>query len=461
MMEDTITAISTPLGMGGIGIVRLSGKSSFNIVKKIFKKSGKAREPGELPLRKMLHGYIEEPGTGKVIDEVLVCFMPAPHTYTREDVVEVNCHGGILPVGKILELTIRGGARLAQEGEFTKRAFLHGRIDLSQAEAVMDIIKARTEPARESALEQIKGRLAREINELRGEIVDLLTVIEVNIDFPEEGVDEVDLQQVETGIKKAEGKVAGLLKDAGEGRIYREGIKTVIAGKPNVGKSSLLNYMLREQRAIVTEIPGTTRDLLEETLNLKGVPLVLVDTAGIRPTGDLVEKIGVDKAEKIINAGDLILFILDATTGMEKTDMEIFELVKNKNFLIILNKTDLVSQERIKEIEKELVGYTLHPVSLKKEEGLEKLEEKIIEKIFLGRIMPPETALVTKQRHINSLEGAREHLRGAREALEGKVPLDLVAIDLQQAWDSLGEITGETLGEEVIEKIFSEFCVGK
>jgi len=454
--EDTIAAISTPLGEGGIGIVRLSGKEAFPIAKKIFKGKGK-----EMESRKLLYGHIIDPGNNRVIDEVLVSFMPAPYTYTREDVVEINCHGGIIPLKKILELCLEQGARLAERGEFTLRAFLKGRIDLSQAEGVIDLIRAKTDEGRELALTQVEGKLSQKIKEIKDKILDLLAFLEVNLDYPEEDVEEVTGEKAKEGIELIIKEIDEILEGAEEGKIYREGIKTAIIGKPNVGKSSLLNALLREQRAIVTEVPGTTRDLLEEAINVKGVPLNIIDTAGIRKTEDMVEKLGVERTERILKESHLIIFILDAKTGIEKEDWRILETLQEKNFIVFINKTDLVPPREADRMKEELGDTPVIKASIKYGEGLKELEEMILEMVFQGKIISPESVLVSNSRHKASLEKGKKYLEEALKALEENLPLDLVTIDLKGSWEALGEITGETIDEGILNKIFSQFCIGK
>ena len=456
MEEDTIAAISTPLGEGGIGIVRLSGKEAFPIAKKIFKGKGK-----EMESRKLLYGHIIDPGNNRVIDEVLVSFMPAPYTYTREDVVEINCHGGIIPLKKILELCLEQGARLAERGEFTLRAFLKGRIDLSQAEGVIDLIRAKTDEGRELALTQVEGKLSQKIKEIKDKILDLLAFLEVNLDYPEEDVEEVTGEKVKEGIEFIIKEIDEILEGAEEGKIYREGIKTAIIGKPNVGKSSLLNALLREQRAIVTEVPGTTRDQLEEAINVKGVPLNIIDTAGIRKTEDMVEKLGVERTERILEESHLIIFILDAKTGIEKEDWRILETLQEKNFIVFINKTDLVLPQEADRMKEELGDTPVIKASIKYGEGLKELEEMILEMVFQGKIISPESVLVSNSRHKTSLEKGKKYLEEALKALEENLPLDLVTIDLKGSWEALGEITGETIDEGILNKIFSQFCIGK
>lgn len=460
MENKTISAVSTPLGEGGIGIVRLSGDKSFSIVKNLFIAKGDKLD-NKLSSHKLIYGHIQDPENNKIIDEVLVSFMKAPYTYTREDVVEINCHGGIVPLKKILDLTLKYGAEIAQPGEFTQRAFLNGRIDLSQAEAVIDLIRARTDKGREVAVNQLEGKLTGKVNEIKNELIRLISLVEVNIDFPDEDLEEINMANIKEDIMQIIEKINYILNTADKGKIYREGLKMVIIGKPNVGKSSLLNALLREQRAIVTEVPGTTRDVLEEIINIKGVPLKIIDTAGIRKAEDPVEKIGVEKAEKKIKESDLIILMLDAQTGLEDEDRVILNNVKDKKIIVLLNKIDLVSKEEAETIGEKIQGLPLLMTSLKYGKGLKELEEMILDLVFKGEIISTESILVTNSRHKSSLEKAKKNLEEALRAVEDFIPLDLVAVDLKSGWESLGEITGETIDEAVLDKIFSEYCVGK
>ncbi len=454
--SDTITAISTPLGEGGIGIVRLSGKDAFSIVKKVFKTKNK-----ELKSHKLIYGKIVNPEDEKIVDEVLVSFMSAPHTYTREDIVEINCHGGIVPLRKILELCLKQGARMAERGEFTQRAFLNGRIDLTQAEAVMDIIRAKTDAGREIAVSQIEGKLYDKIKDIKEKIVGLLALVEVNLDFPEEDIEEVTVEKIKKSTKDIVAEIEEILETADDGIIFREGLKTTIIGKPNVGKSSLLNALLKEQRAIVTEIPGTTRDILEEVISIRGVPLRVIDTAGIRKTKDVVEKIGVERAEKAVRESDLVLFIVDAKVGIEEEDRTIMEMLKNKKSIFIINKIDLVDSEKVEEIIKKIDKRPVIKASFKYGSGLKKLEESILNLVFKGEITPAESILINNSRQKGSLEKAKKNISEALQGMEEEIPLDLITIDLRRGWEFLGEITGEALEEGILNKIFSEFCIGK
>lgn len=460
MMYDTIAAISTPMGEGGIGIVRISGDSAFEIVDMLFR-SPSGRKASEMPDRSINYGHIVDPGTGEVVDEVLLSVMKAPRTYTCEDVCEINCHGGIVPLRKVLDLVLASGARLAEPGEFTKRAFLNGRLDISQAEAVIDIIRSKTGAAHRAAISQLQGALSKHITPLREQLIKTLAHIEAVIDFPEEDIEPVAVNDVNGTIQEVCAKVKRLLDTADEGRLVREGIKTVIAGKPNVGKSSLLNALLKENRAIVTEIPGTTRDIIEEYLNIGGVPIVIIDTAGIRDAGDIVEKIGIERTKQSFAEADLVLLLFDASDDITDEDIEVIKLAAGKEVIVVVNKTDLpqrLDEEKLAEL---LPGSEIIRVSAKEMTGLDDLKKEILERFFGGRLVEGDDVMITRTRHKQALVKALNCLDSAREALNSGMPLDIVSIDLKGAWEALGEITGDTLEESVIERIFREFCIGK
>lgn len=461
MIEDTICAISTPPGEGGIGIVRVSGPMATAVARKIFQSKG-AGEWWTEKSHVLVYGHIIDPVDGKLVDEVLLGYMKGPRTYTREDIVELNCHGGALPLRRTMELTLAAGARLAEPGEFTKRAFLNGRIDLAQAESVIDIIRAKTEKGLKVAASQLKGELSRRVSLLQDQILGLLAQVEANIDFPEDDLEETTGRYIAAAAGNLNGILDRLIENAAVGRVYREGIWTIITGRPNVGKSSLLNKLLRENRAIVTEIPGTTRDVIEEVINIRGIPLKLVDTAGIRAAEDIVEKLGVEKTKEMIEGADLILLVLDATAGLTEGDREIFHLVQGRETIVLLNKTDL-NQEGI--LPADLVGLAegmpVLSISARTGSGLEKLEDQIITMALGGRITASDEILITNVRHKAALERARRHLDEAIAAVKGEVPVDIVAIDIREAWESLGEITGKTLTEDIVDRIFADFCIGK
>lgn len=455
---DTIAAVSTVLGEGGISIIRVSGNKCLDIVGSIFK-SKNGKELSDIKPYSMRYGHIVERETGDILDEVLVSYMKGPRSFTAEDTVEINCHGGVTPTKKILQEVIKSGARLAEPGEFTKRAFLNGRIDLSQAEAVIDIIRAKTELSMKSAVLQSGGRISKEINLLRNKLLQTIAHIEATVDFPEEDLEEITGNEVSKDLVEVEKDISRLLETADEGKILREGLNVVIVGKPNVGKSSLLNALLMEKRAIVTEIPGTTRDVIEEYINLDGVPIKIVDTAGIRETEDIVEKIGVEKSKEKINEADLIMLMLDSSKELDNEDYEIIDYIKDKKYIVLLNKMDLESKivaEDLKGLNSKYVIET----SAKTGHGLEKLKQCIKDLFFNGEVKSGDV-IITNTRHKESLIRAKESCVAAMNTLMNTAAIDLASIDIRNAWLKLGEITGETLEEDIIDKIFSEFCLGK
>jgi len=459
VFEDTIAAVSTPIGAAGIGIVRISGKKSIKIVETVFK-SKKNKRISESPNYTILYGHIMDE-QNEVVDEVLLSIMRGPNSFTAEDVIEINCHGGIIAVKKTLEIVLNAGARLAEPGEFSKRAFLNGRIDLAQAESIIDLINAKTEKSLQVAVHQLEGTLSGKIKLLSGELLGLMAQIEAGIDFPEHDIEEVSRVQISSKTKVILEEIEKMIDSANTGRVLREGLRTVIIGKPNVGKSSLLNALLREKRAIVTEIPGTTRDVIEEVVSLKGIPLKIIDTAGIRETNDIVEKIGVEKSKAVSIEADLILLMIDASTGITNDDLQLLPLLNRKKCLIIINKIDLKEKFDYLEIEKNLGEYEVIETSLVKGQGLEQLENKIEELVYSGMVTSNDDVMVTNIRHRNSLERTAESLKNVLSGLEGQLPTDCIAIDLKAAWDALGEITGESIGEDLVDQIFSRFCIGK
>ncbi|WP_418791241.1 tRNA uridine-5-carboxymethylaminomethyl(34) synthesis GTPase MnmE [Phosphitispora sp. TUW77] len=458
MIEDTIAAISTPIGSAGIGIVRLSGKQAVSIADKMF--SGKRKKLTEAPSFSINYGHITD-GNGEIVDEVLVSVMRAPSSYTTEDMVEINCHGGVVVVRKVMEMVLKGGARLAEPGEFSKRAFLNGRIDLAQAESVNDLINAITEKSMEVAVNHLTGTLSKKIRSTRKQLLELIAHIEAGIDFPEHDIEEITVTMVGKRVQKISEDVRILLDTADTGKVFREGIKTVIVGKPNVGKSSLLNALLREKRAIVTDVPGTTRDIIEEVVNIRGIPLKLVDTAGIRETEDFVEKIGVQRSKEMFAGADMVLFMTDASTGLTEEDRDIIKLMNNKNSIVIINKTDLKKKTGFSEINKLVAEKDIVEMSLLTGEGLELLEQKIEELVYAGKVFAQGDVMITNMRHKNSLEKALLSLEEAVNTTNALMPLDCVVIDLKAAWETLGEITGETVTEDLVDQIFSQFCIGK
>jgi tRNA modification GTPase len=459
-MFDTIAAISSAVGEAGIGIVRLSGKEAINIANKIFR-GIKNKSLIDVKNRTMTYGHIIDNTNNQVVDEVLIVSMNAPHTYTREDVVEIYCHGGIIPVKKILELLLNNGARLAEPGEFTKRAFLNGRLDLSQAEAVIDIIRAKTDKSYQVSINQLEGSLSEKINSIRDILLSMIAHVEASIDFPEDDIEDITYVELEESANRVMYEIKQLLNTADRGRILRDGLKTVILGKPNVGKSSLLNAMLRENRAIVTDIPGTTRDIIEEYLNIDGIPLKIIDTAGIRDTKDIVEKIGVDRAKKSIETADLIIAIFDVSRDLSEEDYKIVELIKDKKSLVLLNKTDLPNKFNQEHLKKILVDKEIIPTSIINEFGIDILEDAIKKMFYSGEVELDSSLVVTNLRHKNQLEKALRSIESALNDIKASVPLDCIEVDLRDCWENLGEISGDTISDDILDKIFSEFCIGK
>ncbi len=457
-MTSTIAAISTAVGEAGIGIVRLSGRNAIEIAKNVFVRAkDKAETEGEN--RKLLYGHIID--SDEIIDEVLITFMKEPFTYTRENMVEIYCHGGIIPVKKILELVLRNGAQLAEPGEFTKRAFLNGRLDLPQAEAVIDIIKAKTEKSHEISMKQLEGALSSEVDRIRRILLTMMAHIEVSIDFPEEDIPEVTYDELLDSGNSVKNSIEKLLQTSDRGRILRDGLKTVILGKPNVGKSSLLNAVLRENRAIVTDIPGTTRDVIEEYINIDGIPLKIIDTAGIRHTEDIVEKIGVDRAKESLEKADLIIAIFDISEELTDDDYHIIELIRDKKTIILLNKTDLPSIYEESFYSDLFSGKEVITTSLTSGIGVEQLENSIRNMFYEGDLSVDSDMVINNIRHKNLLQISMENIESALLDLANKVPLDCVEVDLKNCWENMGEITGESIGEDVLDRIFSEFCIGK
>jgi len=448
----TIAAISTPMGHGGIGIVRLSGDNVLNIVSNVFiPKNETEFKPYTFKFGKI----IDEKGI--VIDEVLVSYFRAPKTYTGEDICEINCHGGLIVTKQILELLLKNGAVLAKPGEFTERAFLNGKIDLTQAEAVMDLINSKSIKENAVSLKQLEGQLGNRIQKIKNKIVDLLVDIEANIDYPEYDVPEIRREKILDVLDNAIHQLEKLVATFESGKILKEGINTAIIGKPNVGKSSLLNALLRENRAIVTEIAGTTRDTIEEYVTIKGIPLKLIDTAGIRETSDLVENIGIEKSKKAIKEAELVLLLLDASSGILEEDRELLKLIKEKKHIILINKIDIQNQIDASDLD----DANIIEISIKNDIGLDKLEDEI-EKLF--SIEPLETddsIFITNVRHQTLILHAKNELENAFHSAQNGIPLDMLSIDINNAIQNLGEITGEIVSEDVIQGIFAKFCLGK
>lgn len=457
-VRDTIAAISTPLGEAGLGVIRISGDEAISIVDRVFCGNSSLAETGTFRAR---YGSMIDYDTGNRIDEVICLVMRSPHSFTREDVVEVSCHGGVVPLRRILHTLLAAGARLAEPGEFSKRAFLNGRIDLTQAEAIIQIITSRTEQAMEVAVRQLEGGLSRKIGEIRQSLIRVLAHLEAALDFPEDEIEGFSEGEVRVRLERALADAEGLLQTSGSGKIYREGIRTIIVGRPNVGKSSLLNALLREQRAIVTEIPGTTRDVIEEMINLQGIPLKLVDTAGIRETEDLVERLGVERSKEFLNRADLVLLVLDISQRLTGEDLRIIELIRAKKTIVVANKTDLASSIDGAELSEVLGDWPMVWTSLTEERGLEDLQQAIVNLVMDGHVVSTDETIITNLRHQQAMEDAVRSLQKAKESLEAGLPYDFVTIDLMAGLDHLGKITGESLTENLIDQIFSEFCLGK
>ena len=455
---DTIAAIATPPGEGAISIVRLSGDDAVQIAAKVF--TGK--DLTKAASHTINYGHFIDPKTNEVIDEVMVSVMLAPKTFTRENTIEINCHGGIVPTNKILQVLLANGARLAEPGEFTKRAFLHGRIDLAQAESVMDLIRAKTDRSMKAALNQLDGNLSQLITKLRQEILDVLAQVEVNIDYPEyDDVEEMTSKMLREKAIDVKAQIQKLLVTAKQGKILREGLATALVGRPNVGKSSLLNHLLHEDKAIVTDIAGTTRDVIEEYVNVRGVPLKLVDTAGIRETDDTVEKIGVERSKKAIAQADLVMLLLNASEPLTKEDLELLEMTQDKKRIIVLNKTDLPQQLDLTELYQHVDQAEVLQTSVLKNEGVDELEEHIAQLFYRGIENSQTNILVTNARHIALLEWAEASLEAVLAGLDAQLPVDLVQIDMTNAWELLGEITGDSYQDELLDQLFSQFCLGK
>ena len=453
--NDTISAISTAVGNAGIGIIRLSGKNSIEVADKIFSASNHETLQN-ISGRKIVFGHILDTD-GEVLDEVIILIMRAPKSYTCEDVVEIQCHGGTEVLRNILRRTFEAGARPAERGEFTKRAYLNGRLDISQAQAVMDVIQAKTSTALKVAQTQLAGKSAENFQELRQKILELVAHIEALIDFPEDEIDELVEQEILTKIDAQLEKISVLQDNQAKGKILREGLETVIVGKPNVGKSSLLNFLTDTERAIVTEIPGTTRDTIEEFINVEGIPIKIIDTAGIRNSDNLVEKIGIDKTKNLIDKAQLVLALFDSSTALTEEDFEIFDLIKNKTALILLTKKDLPQKISVTEIEK-LSAKKIIPISAKTGDGIKILEQNIFE--LVGAI-DFENIFIPTEREGNILRKVAEHLQAAKNSVANHLGIDFVSIDLTAALENLSELTGGNVTDDIVDKIFSTFCVGK
>jgi tRNA modification GTPase len=459
MFEDTIAAIATAPGEAGIGIVRLSGSKAIEILDRIFK-AKKSISAFDIVSRMVTYGHIVDEDKN-VIDEVLSIIMRKPNSYTTEDVVEIHCHGGIIPVRRIMELVLRNGAVMAEPGEFTKRAFLNGRIDLTQAEAVIDVITSKTETGLNAALNQLEGDLSQEIHRIMDELLSMIAHIEASIDFPEHDIEEVTLDNIQRAAVNVSAAIKKLSNSFEEGKIIRDGLSTAIVGRPNVGKSSLLNVLVRENRAIVTDVPGTTRDIIEEYLNIGGVLIKLIDTAGIRETEDIVERIGVERTKAAIEEAEVVIFAIDASVPLTREDYDILQLIKTKKVLVAANKIDKgVNQD----INKLIDGFGKDHViemSVKQRIGIDMLEIKIKDLVYHGQATVSKNKMVTNIRHKDLLDKAFDSVNKVIGALQNGVPVDLISVDIKDAWGRLGQITGDVAEEDIINEIFSKFCIGK
>ncbi len=482
MRDETIAAIATSLGEGGIGIVRISGDEALNILEKIFdyfnkdlknktvdksvdkldnlSKDSMSRK-AEIQANKLIYGHIYDNFTGELIDEVMAVYMKGPHSYTAEDVVEIQCHGSIVSLKKILSLVLKNGARLAENGEFTKRAFLNGRLDLSQAEAVIDLIRAKSDRTFTVALGQLEGKLSKKIKDIRGKLVDILVNITVNIDYPDEDIEEITYDKLLKDLEAVKFSIDSLRESFQTGRILKEGLRVSIIGKPNVGKSSLMNALLKEERAIVTDIPGTTRDTIEESLSVRGIPIIITDTAGIRETDDVIEKIGIEKSKEAFNSADLIIFILDNSKTLEEADFDIIEKIQGRNALVLVNKTDLERVIDLKEIEKRLPKAEILEVAISKEVGIKELEEKIEALVYGCKVKAGEGLMVTNVRHKEILDLAGEAVADSLVMVQSGEALEFLEIDVNRAYELLGSIVGETVEGDIIDQVFARFCLGK
>ena len=462
-MEDTIAAVATAYGEGSIGIIRISGQQAFSILKKVFVPANGRN----IESRKLTYGHVvdyRKPEGEGIIDEVLSVYMKGPHTYTAEDVVEINCHGSMVSLRKTLDLVIQSGARMAEPGEFTKRAFLNGRLDLSQAEAVMDLISAKTDKGFDSALNQLSGSLSEEIREIRGLLMDQLVDITVNIDYPDEDIEVIVYDKFKNKLQQVVDRIVSLISSMDVGKIIKEGFNLVIVGKPNVGKSSFMNAILKENRAIVTDVPGTTRDTIVEDINLKGIPIKLTDTAGIRKTNDKVEMIGIEKSMQSFNDADLVLFIMDASRDIDQEDKNIIEAIGDKKAIVLMNKQDLGSslvEKDLDELKSAMPNARFIETSVIKGEGVSLVEDEIENMVYKGDIRQGGKTFVTNVRHGNLLKDAEKSLRDAINMVSSGEALEFVEVDVKTAWESLGEIIGESVSENIIDEVFSRFCLGK
>lgn len=456
-MESTIVAISTAAGNGGIGIIRLSGPDAFNIIKKIFIPKNKENKIKGYTLK---YGNIINPENNEIIDEVLVSFFVNPRSYTKEDMCEINTHGGMIVEREILDICLKNGAELAKAGEFTKRAFLNGRIDLSQAEAIIDLINSKSNKEAKESLNQLQGNLSSKISEIEEKIMKIMINIEVVVDYPEYDIDEITNGEALEGLTKIANMLQDLEKSFDQGKLIKDGVKTVIFGKPNAGKSSLLNQILNEDRAIVSNIEGTTRDSIEEYINLEGISLKLIDTAGIRNTDNEIEKIGVEKSKRLADEADLIITIFDSSRELDKDDYEIINIIKNKTAIVVLNKVDININDKTKQTLFSLGKPTVE-ISALKGIGIENLYKAIIKIFSLENISNDNDVIITNERHKNQIRKAKENIENAISSIKDNMPIDISSIYIKQAMEDLGEITGKNVSDDIINEIFKNFCLGK
>lgn len=459
-LDDTIAAIATAPGIGGIGIIRVSGPEACDVVNRLFH-SKQSVPLGDRQTRTIHYGHIVHPKTGKTLDEVIVVLMKGPHSYTAEDVVEIQCHGGFVSVREILKVLLSEGVRQAEEGEFTKRAFLNGRIDLTQAEAIIDIIDAKTEQSLEVAVNQLDGTLSKYIRALRDELIAMIAHLEVTIDYPEEDIEEVSAQEVRTGLAPILEKMDTLLATAQRGKLLRDGVMVSIIGRPNAGKSSLMNALLREDRAIVTNIPGTTRDSIEEFLTIQGIPVRLIDTAGIRETEDIVESMGVEKARQYLDKADVVVLVIDGSKPLEPEEQELLQLITNRPSIIFLNKADKVQCVSKEEIAALGTFTEIVTISAAQGEGMDEMARVITSLVQGGSVQASHEAMLSNVRHITLMEQAKVSLDQSILAIDSGMPIDLIVTDIRAAWELLGDITGESLRESMVDELFKRFCLGK
>ena len=459
IQQDTIAALVTAVGESSVGIIRISGLQAVNVAKKIYRGSSDLQRAQSHTIH---YGYVYDWRQQKKIDEALFLLMRGPRRFTGEDVEEVQCHGGMVVLKQVLQLILLSGARLAEAGEYSKRAFLNGRLDLAQAESIMDIVQAKTERGVDLALSQLQGTLSVMVKALRADLLELIAFIQADIDYPDDDIERLTAQQFAERVSALQGQVEAVLQNAQKGKMIRDGLRVVIAGKPNVGKSSLLNALLGQERAIVTDIPGTTRDVIEEYINLNGIPLKIVDTAGIRKTDNIVEQIGVDKAQQFVRSADLVLYVIDGVQGLTEQDQQLMADLQNRPVIYLLNKSDLGISDAVRQQVSDAIGREpMLEISAQEKNGLEQLEQKINDLFFAGTLEVSNQILVTNVRHIQILEESLSHLAGFLNGLELGLSVDFLVIDLQNAWEKLGKITGETVEDNLLDQIFSKFCLGK